>query len=190
MSKTKRNHKSRTHQYQDLIPLYEANGQPWPGPLELVIEWAVARGLIALKPVDPIKIMKRELAQALRVDHEIDQEGRRVRRYHPYLQSILKEGKMEQLVIWGTMRNMTREAMHGSLQYRRDYIRYDCFQLEMDRESYNQFHNQGDAIQLSMNFQDDMAEMKESMEHSLLESELSEELDERLYYDDDDPEFE
>ncbi len=67
------------------------------------------------------------------------------------------------------MATMSRDQMQMSMQHRRQGIRADCIQLDTDLESYNQNYNSGTAIQISLNFEEDVEEAKMSGEYDFPE---------------------
>lgn len=64
----------------------------------------------------------------------------------------------KQYALWADIRAASRDHMEQAFQQRRQGIVRDCRQLKADVDSYNQNQNTGEAIQLVLDFTDDIAE--------------------------------
>jgi hypothetical protein len=97
------------------------------------------------------------MARAAREDRFIDTQGREVRRKHAV---VLKEGE-QQRSLWADIEFITPDHMRLSLQQRRRGILGDVSQLKTDMDSYNDNNNPDAPIQMSFNFDEDLAELAE-----------------------------
>jgi hypothetical protein len=68
--------------YIYLVELYKEHHDVETVSLDEVTDWAMREGHYVPEPVDPRKILKRELARAMRNDYFVDDQGREVRKYH------------------------------------------------------------------------------------------------------------
>jgi hypothetical protein len=63
-------------------------------------------------------------------------------------------------VLWGDIRSEDRRFLATAFQQRRQQIVGECGQLKTDVDSYNQNGNLGEAIQLVLDFTNDIAEIE------------------------------
>jgi hypothetical protein len=116
--------------------------------------WALARGLWRAQPDLAERRLAEDMADAMRVEHITDSQGRRVRAKH--VARLKRNGKSE--MCWADIRHAPRKHMEISLMARRDMIFGDCRQLKNDVDSYNENANPEEPIQISFNFTNDLAE--------------------------------
>ena len=98
-----------------------------------VAEWAIAKGYWKRPPIEPVLVLKREIARALRGQYIEDPQGREVRKNHPLF--IVEGG--ERKVIWVDIQKAKPEQMRLSMAWRRNGILADCKQMALDFDSYN-----------------------------------------------------
>jgi len=112
-------------------------------------KWAVARGHKLPAPVDPIDILAKEFAAALREETRTDLEtGQSYRVNHMY---VVKRGD-QQLHLWVDIDEAPREAMHASLTMRREQIVGDITQLTFDAEHWNRVNPAAEPIEVEKDF--------------------------------------
>lgn len=140
-----------------LIKSYITSGQPWPAEPRTIAVWGMNRKLWQPRTETLIKQATKELADAMRNEYFTDPQGRRVRAKHAA--RVNREGK--QTTLWGDW-SSPREFMAISFAQRRRLIVGECDQLKIDVDSYNENANNGRPIQMSFNFEADLAE-KEAM---------------------------
>ncbi len=105
-------------------------------------------------------VFKEEMRRALQADKYEDPQGRTVRKKHAVVRII--DGKQESL--WADVETAPPDHMHLSRQLRRRGILRDVIHVKNDMDSYNENHNPEPSIpvQLSFNFEDDLADGAES----------------------------
>jgi hypothetical protein len=64
----------------------------------------------------------------------------------------------EQMTLWDDMRTAPRSHMQLSFQQKRKGIFWDCHQLKIDVDSYNDAHSAEEPIQMVFDFTMDLAE--------------------------------
>ena len=85
-----------------------------------------------------------------------DSKGRRVRLLHPA--TFKRQGVL--FTEWDDIRTASREHMQITFQQRRRAIVGDCRQLKTDMDSYNDAHATAKPIQISFDFNMDLAEIE------------------------------
>lgn len=146
---------NRTEQRQHVVQQYIDAGQPWPAPAIDIAKWAYETGHMKAHPADLIKQFAHELSKAMREEYTTDPQGRTVRAKHSVRVTV--DGK--QTSLWADW-NSPRELLEISLQQRREQIVGDCRQLKTDVDSFNDNWSQGQMIQLSLDFTEDVEELE------------------------------
>lgn len=141
----------------DIVEKYRRADNPWPATKRQIARWALDHKLWEPHPSTMLDQFARELGRAMREDYITDPQGRSVRAKH--VAPFKKEGG-EQQYLWGDMRDRQRGFMEIALQHRRNLVLRDCRQLKVDMDSFNQNYNDGEPIQLSFNFTNDIEEME------------------------------
>ena len=122
-----------------------------------VAAWMIRQGW-QLKPRDAAKVLRKELAVAMRQEYMEDPQGRRIRRNHaerlPH-----REGQQKQGVLWHDIATATRPQMQAAFQQRRQGIVMDCRQLQQDVDSFNTNWNTSIDIQMVFDFEEDLEEL-------------------------------
>lgn len=139
---------------QGLWKRYENENDHLPASTREVIEWAVAEELIDLPKTDPYDILAGQMAAALREEYKTDEKGRRYRVNHAV--RVTKHGV--QSTFWAIMGFAGRGHMQMAFTQRRNQIIGDCFQLKVDVDVYNDLNKGQPAVQLVLDFTDDVAE--------------------------------
>lgn len=147
---------TKKKQLQKLKEEYRKSGEAWPATTEDMARWAVTNKRYGLTAPSLIRLVAKELAQALGEEYFTDAQGRRVRANHPA--RVRRDGK--QLVLWDDMRTAPRSHMKRAFQMRRKRIASECKQVKTDVDSYNDAHLEEPAIQMVMDFTDDVIEME------------------------------
>lgn len=128
-----------------------------PVDLKTVAAWAIGKELWAPRPVDLSTSLANDLAQALREEKRIDQSGREFRANIPVRQKA-KTG--ETLWEWADIDDAPRSHVEKSVQQERRSIASDCYALVMKVDHYNDAHSDEEPIQVVMDFEEDIEEMK------------------------------
>jgi hypothetical protein len=127
-----------------------------PAGTREVVEWGVKNGLIEPPEPDPLQLLSRDMARALREEYRTDPEGRRYRVNHS---ATITAGGV-QISMWGELDRSPREHMHAAFGQRRKQVVGDCLQLKTDVDVYNSLHPKSPPIQVVMDFTDDVAEIE------------------------------
>jgi hypothetical protein len=161
-------HKCGTYaqRLQDMVNKYreEVHG----GPLDLaeIAHWMIREDQWKPPRRDAAKILQRDIARALREEYCDDPQGRRVRRKHAFR---VKDAVRQQ-TFWVDLFEARPKEIRLAFQQRRRSILGDCTQLSTDVASYNDNNAFHAHIQMSFNFETDLAELNESTEYPGLDS--------------------
>lgn len=128
-----------------------------PIDLQTVAKWAIDKRLWAPRPVDLNQSLANDLAQALREEKRVDRSGREYRANIPVRQRA-KDGIT--LFQWADIDDAPRLHVEKSVQQERRSISSDCYALLMKVEHYNDAHPDEEPIQLILDFNEDVEEMK------------------------------
>ena len=131
------------------------------GPVQVadIAAWLIRENRWAPSPQAAIGLLARDLSEAMRTQYTTDAAGRRVRRKHALrLNDTGPDGAKRQLVLWVDIDLASPQFMQQSMQQRREAIADDCWQLKQDLDSYNQFHNPAEPLQVLLDFREDVEE--------------------------------
>ena len=95
-------------------------------------QWAYENGLWKMMPIDPVRVLRREMTQALRGEYHEYPQNREVRKNHPVYDRT--SGK----VIWVDITKARPDQMRLSFSGHRNRILAECKQLSFDFDSYNE----------------------------------------------------
>ncbi len=137
---------------QRIVDEYRACGQPWPASSTTIARWTINNKKWDKGGSAMVQLCAREIAKALHDEYYTDPQGRRVRVKHAV--------RTDEETLWGDLRTEPREFIQAALSQRRKQIVGDCRQLKTDVDSYNDNHCDGDPIQLSLDFSDDVVTHK------------------------------
>lgn len=143
-------------QHQRIVREYRRFGQPWPATARDIAEWAIQNGKWQLQPAAVLKRCAEDMATAMREEYFTDDKGRRVRLFHPA--RIQRQGKL--FTEWDDIRTARRSHMQMSFQQHRRKIVGECRQLKTDLDSYNDAHTDEEPMQISFDFNMDLAEVE------------------------------
>lgn len=127
-----------------------------------VARWAMANGRWRSTTYDPEQLCARELSRAARQDYYVDPQGREVRKMHCF---IVTEPNGQKRWHWVDIVTAPPGPMHKSLQSRRKQALGDVQQLQRDLFSYNDNNQYGAQLEMSFNFDEDLAEMQQPTEY-------------------------
>lgn len=119
-----------------------------------VVDWAVQEHGLELPQVDPREVLATQMARALREEYDVDSQGRKYRVNHAV--RITKDGV--QHTIWGILGHADHDHMQQAFAQRRDQVIGDLVQLQIDINAYASMMPERPAIQLALDFSQDIAE--------------------------------
>lgn len=144
---------SYPQQMQEIFRQYQEEVGTDPVDLKVVGAWAIAKRLWSPRPVDIQSRFARDMADALREEYRIDKAGRRYR-------SKLAVTDGRQGSFWGDIDTAPRKHVEKNIAQRRRQIVGDCYQLDNDRQHYNDEHPGEEQLKLVLDFTDDVLEMQ------------------------------
>ena len=128
-----------------------------PVDLKEVAAWAISKKLWYPRPIDLHSSLAADLADSLREVKRTDKAGREYRANIP----VRTKGQNGlPLFIWADIDDAPRLHVEKSIQQERRSISSDCYALAMKVEHYNDAHPDEEPIQIVLNFEDDVAEVK------------------------------
>ena len=146
-------------QLQAYIEEYRRKVHDGPVQVADIAAWLIRDGRWAPSPQAALGLLARDLSEAMRTQYATDPAGRWVRRKHAVrLKDTDSDGAKRQLVLWADIELADPQFMQQSIQQRRDSIADDCWQLKQDLDSYNQFHNPAEPLQVLLDFTEDVEE--------------------------------
>jgi hypothetical protein len=148
---------SYTEQLRKLWKQYREEVSTEPVDLKTVASWAIEKGLWLPRPVDLSTSLANDLAQALREEKRTDTSGREYRANIP-VRYRAKDGKS--LFEWADIDDAPRLHVEKNVQQERRSVASDLYALMMKVEHYNDTHPDEEPIQLILQLDDDIAEMK------------------------------
>ncbi|MCH8814493.1 MAG: hypothetical protein IH957_05250 [Chloroflexi bacterium] len=143
-------------QMQAIVRKYRNSDEEWPTTSRHIAAWAIGQGLWQPQLTLLISKCAEEVSDAMREEHILDRQGRKVRAKHAVRLKI--DGR--QTVLWDDIRTAPRSHMAVAFQQRRQQIVGDCRQLKMDVDSFNENLSQGEPIQMCFDFTADLAELE------------------------------
>lgn len=146
----------KTKQCQNIVRDYQQSGQAWPATSADIAAWAIKTRRYDLREPTILKIASRDIAKAMGEEYLTDPKGRRVRAKHAA--KIDRDGKQE--VLWDDIRTAPRTHMELAFTHRRNHITAECCQVKRDVDSYNDAHPKDRAIQMVLDFTQDVEELE------------------------------
>lgn len=113
-------------------------------------EWAVATGRYKLPPHATERKCAEELADAMAMDMTTVSGGRRVRTMHTW--------RSEQRNLWDHIATISTPDFTLSMAYQRNGALGIVKQMKTDLDYFNELHPDGPAVQVSFNFENDLAD--------------------------------
>ena len=120
-------------------------------------DWAISMGRWDRQEEAARKQCADDFAEAMRVEYETDQKGRRVRT--KYAATLEREGKKQ--TYWGDRKNVGHDFMEVSVKQQRNRVAGELYQIKVDVDSYNERYNDGEPIQIPLDFTPDIEELEE-----------------------------
>lgn len=148
-----------SEQMQQIFSRYTAEVGPAPVSLEDVAGWAVSKGLYRPAPRDVVRMCKEDLAESLRQEKRVDAKGRKYRAKH----CVRVSEAGVQYSLWSDIDLAPHSFMEKSVAQRRKQIVGDCYQIKIDVDHYNDERGGNSPINMVLDFTDDVAEMKASL---------------------------
>lgn len=156
-------------QMQAIFDRYTNEVSANPVSLDEVAAWAIRQELYIPAPRDIVKICRDALADSLRQEKRVDDQGRRYRAKHSIRDSV--GGR--QLHLWADIDTAPRSFMVKSFSQRRQAIADDCFQIKQDVDHFNDQRCDEEPIQMILDFTDDVAEMEAGSRRGLGDGEAA-----------------
>jgi hypothetical protein len=147
---------NRSSELQSIINDYMASSGSDVVDMNKVAAWAISEGRWRPPRFDPTRLCARALARAAREEFYADPQGRDVRKKHCF--SIVDEDGQYRW-LWFDIVSATKDQMHASAQARRRMALDDVSQLATDVASFNDNNKYGAHIDMSYNFDEDLAEL-------------------------------
>ena len=124
------------------------------------IEWAMARGKLAMRPQDVRRVMRKQVTQALRQAKRFDEEGGFT--YRAKQSVTLFEDGVETKHYFDTDTGGTPTKRQRSVRQRREAIAHDVYRAHCDVERMNKNFPDDPQLRFHLEFQDDVAELRAS----------------------------
>lgn len=140
----------------EVFDRYAAEVDPAPTPLEDVAQWAVLNGLYKPNLKTVLQMCRDDMADALRQDKRVDEEGRTYRAKLSVRTSI----GGTQLSLWADADLAPRSFVEKAVHQGRRAIASDCYQLKQTADHFNFARGGDNPIQLILDFTDDVAELE------------------------------
>lgn len=129
---------------------YRAEHDNAPATSRDMGEWAVATGRYRLPPHATERKCAEELADAMAMDMMTVSGGRRVRTMHTW--------RSEQRNLWDHIATISTPDMALSMSYQRNGVLGTVKQMKIDLDYFNELHPDDPALQVSFNFENDLAD--------------------------------
>ncbi len=149
----------------ELQDIYQQWEDAHPGEdldMRVVAQWANETGRWTPRPYNPVHECAKELARAAREEKYVDPQGREVHRRVSYSytdEQGQKRWRFTDIV------NAEPEKMAMSAQHRRRASLGDIISIKNDLTSWNENNPYGATIQMSFNFDEDLAELEHPTEY-------------------------
>jgi hypothetical protein len=148
-------------QMQSIFDQYLESRGGEPVSLDDVAEWAVGERLFFPEPRSVVKLCRDALAESLRVQKRVDEQGREYRAKI----SIREQVGGAQLTLWADLDTAPKSFVRKAFAQRRRAIIDDCYQLKQAVDHYNADRGKEDPVQMVLNFEEDVAELEAAREH-------------------------
>lgn len=145
-----------SEQMQRIANKYFAAGGRKEATAREIAAWAIDQSLWKPQQKYVIDRCAQDIADAMRVEHFTDPQGRSIRAKHAA--RIRRQGK--QLHLWSDIRTADDVYMRVAFQQRRQHIVGECGQLKSDVDSYNQNREPEKPFQLNLDFTNDVIELE------------------------------
>lgn len=143
-------------QNQKIVSDYRASGEHWPATKREITAWAIKTGRWVIPPAAILNKCAEDLGEAMAEMYYTDPKGRRVRLLHPA--TVKRQGML--FTEWDDIRTAPRQHMQMAFQQKRRAIVGECRQLKNDMDSYNDAHPDTQPLQVSFDFNMDLAEIE------------------------------
>ena len=145
---------TRHQEMQRIIRLYKEQTGEREVDMHKVVDFAVRMGWPLPTPVDPRDALATQFTQAAREEIRRDKKtGRPYRANHAI--PTTQHGR-QLSYLWIDIDEAPRGPMRKSLINRREQIVGDALQLSLDADHWNSIHSDEEAIQIPLDFTDDV----------------------------------
>ena len=127
--------------------------------------WLIQQGKLKIPLSKEIDILSKDVGRALRTEYIESPEGKRIRKNHcvKYKEKS-EDGSEQQLVLWWAIELATTDFMQQSISQRRTGFRDGNWQMVKDVEYYNEHHNKLAPIEVSVDYREDIEELRMSQD--------------------------
>lgn len=146
---------------QQIIREYREAGQQWPPSTHDIARWAIETKRWIPYPADIEAIAAKYFSAAMAEEYHRDPQGREVRTMHA-VRRRQENGQME--FVWDDMRTADRAFLAVAFRLRRNQIAADCDRLSTDVASCNENRFADNPIQMSFDFNPDLAQFAAARE--------------------------
>jgi hypothetical protein len=143
-------------QMQQIVMDYRSAGEHWPPTKREIAAWAIKKGRWEMPPSAVLDRCANDIGDVMGEIYFTDKKGRRVRLLHPA--TVKRQGEL--FTEWDDIRTAPRQHMQIAFQQKRKAIVGECRQLKTDMDSYNDAHSNVESIQISFDFNMDLAELE------------------------------
>ena len=157
-----RTRQTRREAIQAIIDKWRENHPGQLVDMRKVYRWAIKESLYDPPHIDVEKIGAREFSRAAGAQYYTDPQGRAVRKKHA---AAYPQGDGTQLFLWGDIEDADPRHMHLAFSQRRGSALGDVKQLKTDKDSFNDNNRFGAFIDMSFNFDEDLAELGHSTDY-------------------------
>lgn len=145
-----------TKQIEKIISDYRSANEPWPATKREIGAWAIKTGRWEIPESAILDRCANDIGEVMGEIYYTDKKGRRVRLLHPA--TVRRQGVL--FTEWDDIRTAAPQHMRLAFQQRRKAIVGDCRQLKTDMDSYNDAHSDAPPLQISFDFNMDLAELE------------------------------
>lgn len=153
----------RRREIEQLIELYRQRHPELDGSAlepHLVAAWGIQHGW-RRPPLTPEEMLRKDLSKYLQTEYTQDPQGRRVRKHHAILYTVMTPDGAKRRSQWHTIDEAPAKHMAASLQLRRGYAFSDAKQVELDWSSWNDNNIFGEQLPpMDFDFNKDIEESK------------------------------
>jgi hypothetical protein len=144
---------------QQIVMDYRTSGEHWPPTKREIAAWAIKTGRWKMPSSAVIDRCANDIGEVMGEIYFTDKKGRRVRLLHPA--TFKRQGEL--FTEWDDIRTAPRLHMQIAFQQNRKAIVGECRQLKTDMDSYNDAHQEAAPLQISFDFNMDIAEFEAAM---------------------------
>jgi hypothetical protein len=139
----------KVQQKQRFIRYYKDQTGETDIDMRKVAEFAVAKGWLLPKPIDPLTMLAKQFSAAAREEIRYDQVTRKPYRANHAMP--IRQGPV-QLYLWVDIDEAPRPKMQKALVNRREQSVGDILQMKLDEAHWNRIHPDEDPLNMETDF--------------------------------------